>query len=1029
MTEEKIHEEYFRLTAEYRNKYGDRIALLMQVGAFFEIYGHKIGDALPTKSNILEISQICGGLSIADKKVTYQGGQIVMAGFRDYNLEKYLPPLMDAGYTVVVYVQEPSTTKKGMNRVLYSIYSPGTYLTSELTNSPATASSQSQITNHIVCIWMDKFMPLASKSASAASGILREKLVCGMAVANILTGQSFLFEYETSFAMTPTTFDELERWLSIYRPSEIIFIGPFEENIERKILNYAGYGGQCTLHLYNTEPAIDTIQNCAKPVYIRHLISTFYGEDAYDVCSEFTMWPTATQAFCYLMHFIQEHNPNLVKKVAKPVFQNASSRLILANHTLKQLNIVDDGSPNAGIYSSVASFLNRCCTPLGRRMFYSQITNPVSDIEWLSREYEITDFLLGEETWPMIDMFRKQLRNLVDLEKIGRQIIARKVVPSSIYRLYQSVIDIQQIHVCLFEHDTLCEYLFGDGETDIHAKMEKSILHLLDKIYSTLDVEECASVNTVKIDKNIIKPGISRELDQLLETYKNLETSFMNIKTTLNRMIAPNDETEFIRIHETEKMGQTLQITKTRAVALRKILSAGGSNSTVTFSMAGNEKAVTVSATEIKFKAAGGTYEEIEFSLLSTVLHKKSATKDQIQIVVNNEYSKFIDSLEIETLLHLETISRYIARLDVIQSKTYIARNFNYCRPILSTTTTSREKQAFFHAKKMRHCLIEHIQTNETYVANDISMGAEKNPSGILLYGTNAVGKTSLIRAIGICIVMAQTGMFVPCSEFVYSPYNAIYTRILGNDNMFKNLSTFAVEMSELRVILNNADEQSLVLGDELCSGTETESALSIFMAGLTTLSRLGSSFIFATHFHEIVRFEELKLLSNVVLKHMSVYYDREHDCLVYDRLLKDGAGDKMYGLEVAKSLHLPEDFIEMAYTIRKKYFPVGGELSAVATKYNAKKIRGVCEICGEEMATETHHILEQAVADKNGYIDGIHKNHPANLVGLCSRCHDRQHAVNSSVGSGRKIERKRRPLLGINLCKGVGCDEAGPIS
>lgn len=1009
MTEEKIHEEYFRLTAEYQAKYGERVALLMQVGAFFEIYGHKIADGIPTKSNIVEIAQICGGLKIADKKVAYQGGQIVMAGFRDYNLDNYLQPLMDAGYTVVVYIQEPNPAKKGMNRVLYSIYSPGTYLTSELSAAP------SQITNHIVCIWINKYMPLLSKTASSTPGILREKLVCGMSAANILTGQSFLFEYETAFAMTPTTFDEMERWLSVYRPSEIIFIAPFEENIERKILNYAGYVGQTTLHLYNTaaETPIETLANCTKQVYIRHLISAFYGEEAYDVCSEFTDWPTATQAFCYLMHFIQEHNPNLVKKVAKPVFQNASSRLILANHTLKQLNIVDDG-PAGGQYSSVASFLNRCCTPLGRRMFYSQITNPVCDRKWLAREYEITALLLGPETWPMIAMFRKQLRNLVDLEKVGRQIIARKVVPSSIYRLYQSLLDIQQIHVCLFEHEKLCHYLFGEDSVapeNIHTKMEKSIVHLVDKIYNTLLIEECANVSNMKIERNIIKPGVSRELDQLLKSYDELEAAFTNIKITLNRMIAPNDDTEFIKIHETEKMGQSLQITKTRATALRKILANAGM---IAFST-GTQ--IQVAATEIKFRAAGATYEEIDFPLLGSVLHKKMAVKEQIQQMINIVYAKFIDSLEIETLMHLETVSRYIARLDVIQSKTYIAGNFNYCRPVLSgkdTPPAESNGSSFFRAKKMRHCLIEHIQTNETYVANDISMGVDGgSPTGILLYGTNAVGKTSLIRAIGICIVMAQTGMYVPCSEFIYSPYNAIYTRILGNDNMFKNLSTFAVEMSELRVILNNADGQSLVLGDELCSGTETESALSIFMAGLATLSRLGASFIFATHFHEIVRFEELKLLSNVVLKHMSVYYDREHDCLVYDRLLKDGAGDKMYGLEVAKSLHLPEDFIEMAYAIRTKYFPVGGELTATTTKYNAKKVRGMCELCGEEMATETHHILEQAHADGRGFVDGIHKNHPANLVGLCDRCHDLQHHGGRAEN---KIERKKKTTRGYKL-------------
>ena len=1008
MSEEKIHEEYFRLTTEYKTKYGDRIALLMQVGAFFEIYGHKIGDALPTKSNIVEIAQICGGLAIADKKVAYQGGQIVMAGFRDYNLDKYLPFLMDAGYTVVVYIQEQSSSKKGMNRVLHSIYSPGTYLTGDLQSgvgASTSASGTQNITNYIMCIWMEKYMPLAMKTTSNVSGILREKLVCGMAAANILTGKSFMFEYETPFAMTPTTFDELERWLSIFAPSEIVFIGPFDETVERKILNYAGCG-QTTLHLYDTNKPIESIENCMKPVYIRHLLSTFYGEETVDVCSEFTTWPTATQAFCYLMHFIQEHNPNLVKQIAKPIFQNTSSRMVLANHTLKQLNIVNDGSPNAGLYSSVASFLNRCCTPLGRRLFYSQITNPVCDRGWLTREYEITALLLEEDAWPMIEMFRRQLRNLVDLEKVGRQIIARKVVPSSIYRLYQSLLDIQQIHVCLFEQTDLCNYLFGDGgeaavKEDVHAKMEKSIMYLLEKIYSTLVVEDCAAVNTLKIERNIIKSGVSRELDELLKTHDELESMFMCIKTTLNRMIAPNDDTEFIRIHETEKMGQTLQITKTRGVALRKILGSSGGGNKIVFSSTDMKKHTTetVPVADIKFKAAGGTYEEIEFPLLTNILYKKSAIKEQIQNRVSIEYMKFIESMEIESLLHLETISRYIAKLDVIQSKTFVAAKFNYCRPRLvlaqdqdPNENEENRRHSFFAAKKMRHCLIEHIQTNETYVANDVSMGASGAPNGILLYGTNAVGKTSLIRAIGICIIMAQAGMYVPCAEFTYSPYNAIYTRILGNDNMFKNLSTFAVEMSELRVILNNADSKSLVLGDELCSGTETESALSIFMAGLATLSRLGASFIFATHFHEIAKFEELKNLSNVVSKHMSVYYDREHDCLVYDRILKDGAGDKMYGLEVAKSLHLPDDFIEMAYAIRTKYFPVGGELSGVATRYNAKKIRGVCELCGEEMATETHHILEQANADARGYVDGIHKNHPANLVGLCSKCHDLQH-------------------------------------
>ena len=103
--------------------------------------------------------------------------------------------------------------------------------------------------------------------------------------------------------------------------------------------------------------------------------------------------------------------------------------------------------------------------------------------------------------------------------------------------------------------------------------------------------------------------------------------------------------------------------------------------------------------------------------------------------------------------------------------------------------------------KNIRHPLIENIQINETYVPNDISIG--KKFDGMLIYGTNGVGKSSINRSVGIAVIMAQAGMFVPCSKFQYKPYSAIYTRILGNDNIFKGQSTFNVEMCEMATIVN----------------------------------------------------------------------------------------------------------------------------------------------------------------------------------------------------------------------------------
>ena len=136
---------------------------------------------------------------------------------------------------------------------------------------------------------------------------------------------------------------------------------------------------------------------------------------------------------------------------------------------------------------------------------------------------------------------------------------------------------------------------------------------------------------------------------------------------------------------------------------------------------------------------------------------------------------------------------------------------------------------------------------------------------------------------------MAQAGLFVPCTNFTYHPYNYLFTRILGNDNIFKGLSTFAVEMSELRTILQFSNKDSLILGDELCSGTESDSALSIFVSGLEELHKKESTFIFATHFHEVVKYDEIKELNNLELYHMEVFYNNKERKLVYDRKLKKG--------------------------------------------------------------------------------------------------------------------------------------------
>jgi DNA mismatch repair protein MutS len=129
----------------------------------------------------------------------------------------------------------------------------------------------------------------------------------------------------------------------------------------------------------------------------------------------------------------------------------------------------------------------------------------------------------------------------------------------------------------------------------------------------------------------------------------------------------------------------------------------------------------------------------------------------------------------------------------------------------------------------------------------------------------------------------------------------------------------------------------------------------------------------------------------------MSVIYDRQMDALIYDRRLCDGPGNRMYGLEVCKSLHLDDAFLENAYQIRQKYFSKS-ELSFASSPYNKDKIRGICELCNEKLGEEIHHLDPQKNADINGFIGTFHKDHSANLMTVCSKCHDSIHSSKKTV-------------------------------
>ena len=987
-----IISDYLSLTQKYQNEYSEKTLLLMQVGSFFECYA--IIDETTgtyTGSQIQDFSDI-NDLVISRKNITHNNKPVVMAGFGITQIEKYIRRMQENDYTIVVYTQDSNT--KNTTRSLSCIYSPGTYFSND-TN---------ELTNTTSCIWIHY---------SASNKLVNEKLTIGMASIDIYTGYSNCMEYIVDYIKSPTVFDSLENYLSINNPSECIIVTNYKLDFVKDLIN-------CKTHIYNYEH--DWIKNIAKQKYQFEIIKTFFNKEPNLIFSE---WNISTQSYTLLIQFIYNHNPNLIKKLQSPSLINTDTKLLLANHSLKQLNIIPDNN-YSGKNSCLANLLNNCITSMGKRAFNYQLLNPSIDFNYLDEIYNITEHSLERNLWKNI---RSLLSNVKDLSKIYRKIILGKLSPKDFYIFYDNLITVNQIYLHIIQDEKLFKFINTE-----HVSFY--ISQIQDYIYKNLNIEHCKKYDDLSFDKftltNIYEIMLfdiehSQELNEIYNTFKNYYIKLIQIKEFLDISIKEhelmlkkntgntgnvenkesnesknlnsptrnktydssnvNKNSDYIKLHECPKTEPVLIGTTKRLGILKKIINNLSCN-TVDFDVK-----------NIEIKNHNGSNSMITSSQINTIAKNIFKYKELFFNSLSKHFNTFSNNFINKFENEINTIIDYITKCDTLQNRCYIAETYSYCKPNIIN-----DENSHLNFTQLRHPIIERINTNELYITNDLNF--DNDNSGYLLYGTNAVGKTSFIKSIGISIIMAQAGIFVPAETFKFSIYKSIYTRILGNDNLFKGLSTFAVEMTELRSILKNSTKNTIVLGDELCSGTESTSALSIFTAGINYLSNKNCSFIFATHFHEIINYEEIKSIKTLNLLHMSVIYDRENDKLIYDRKLKNGPGDSMYGLEVCKSLNLPCDFLEIAHNIRNKYnsksstFNSNGLIIENKTsKYNSLKIQGLCEICKENNGTEIHHLIYQnEIKNNNTKQNKVIKNHKANLINICENCHDKIHAENSNL-------------------------------
>ena len=912
---------------------------MIEIGSFFEVYEVNNKDLQVGKAK--EISELLNiQLTRKNKSILENSpSNPLLAGVPSVAFERHLRRIIETKkYTIIIIKQKGEIPN--ISRYVSSIISPGTNF----------EYIQESDENNIASILIDLNSNIYSVGYSAI---------------DVSTGKSYVREIHGTSEDKSFALDELFTLLHSYKTSEIVFTFISKEIDIDWVLNYLEIEGNYHYSFNSCRSKIGYQNELFKTIYnIRSMLSPIEYLDL-------EMMPYASESLAILCDFIIEHDSSLLEKMDKPKILEGKHFLYLGNNAIEQL----------GIYSRVESdktifnLINMTSTAIGKRVLKERLLNPIYDLDILNDRLDLSQKVIDR-----YKEFEILLKQIYDLERILRRIKLKKLHPFELDYLFTSLESV--LKILNLSHEL--------GIKDSFKLIDRceEFIQTIKNIYN-LDI--CAKISNNQIYQNIFNDGIYPSIDKLVNKQRLDLYKLEKIASEINLMFDSQDA-KFATVEFLDSEGYYISLTKNRfALIEEQFLKSFISIDDCHYFF----KDFNIIRLKNSVKIRSKLFDEISNNYIST--------QAKMIALVKKRYIESLEEIEIEFSQTLDEIITLIGKVDVAISNAKCATLYNYTKPKLKEISN----KPYLKAKDLRHPIIESSEENGIFIPNDIYLGEfeedidseifskSDKTRGILLYGINSSGKSSLMKSVGIGVVLAQAGFYVPAKEFEFTMFNKLFTRIVSSDNLYKGLSTFAVEMLELKNIFNRATKNSLILGDEICHGTETQSALAIVTSAILRLNRIGSFFIFATHLHQLNSLEEIKSLKNLKILHLGVKYDEGSDKLIYERKLKEGSGSSIYGLEFAKSLHLDKRFIEDAYKLRKKLSKDLSKTELISvkkrSKYNKNLLLTKCALC-DNIVEDVHHINEQSNADEKGHIKHFHKDHKYNLIPLCKEHHKKVH-------------------------------------
>jgi DNA mismatch repair protein MutS len=899
-------DEYFEQLKAAIAKYGNRTVLMMQIGAFYEMYG---SDTVPNSEDIIaDVAKILD-MNIG-KKQKPEKLHLIFCGFPKNSYEEQRHNLLQANYTIIRIDQDgdgKSNGGKKVPRFIGTVESPGTYMES------------TGLTNILLVIYIKYYESNKMKSISI-----------GASSIDLRTGACNV--YETS--STPTNyyypFEDIYRFICSCQPVEIRIYSDIADDLKKYTTRYL------ELDKYKTIWQL-VIKDTTNSTFQNEFIQKIYAHDetvnSIDLLG-LTLYKNSVIAFVNLLKYVYEYHSTSLKGISAPKI-DSNQYMVLANNAVKQLRLIPQ--PGETGVCSLFNVMDKTKTIMGRRLLKYRILHPFIKVEDIQLRHTYID-----EIRPISEEIDSCLRYIMDLETCYRKIILKKITPSD----FAARIYIGHVKV----HDLL--KILSKTKYPIEGFDNKSFGKVVSDYLECFEIKKMASNG----EESFLVTGHNEKIDKLQEENVACDAVFEDYMKKMTKHIKSKDSKVLIkgesaiRVDYNENDKYHLCTTNIRAKCLK------------------DYEGIKMKTIKSRTKITNDELDEVSA--------KKHQLIGKLKPLIMEDFYKIIIKWYTKHESILEKVNNFISELDVANSMCKIAVKYKYIKPKII-----ENESGYIKATELRNPFIERIIDTE-FVSNDVDL----KESGVLLYGPNMAGKSTYMRGVGLSVIMAQMGSYVPATKFKFSPYYMLITRIMGEDDERKGSSSFMVEMSEMRIMVKCANQRTLALGDEICRGTGHYDAISLVSATIQHMAKQKSSFIFTTHLHDLNYRDEITKLKNVEFQHLSVDSITEDEA-TYNRKIQKGSGKSNYGIEIAKSLGMGEDFITEALRVRNELEDTS-LISNKKSRYNSKVRMTECEECGSRKDLQTDHVIEQAEADSEGFVDHRHKNHKSNLMVLCKKCH-----------------------------------------